>query len=183
LPHAWKADLGFNVGGTVDRITSDGFALGSGYYDAINYGRPGFPGAPVPDPFGSPAAFAVAIQAYRTAFHERGERRSAFQDATVRLAGPLLRTGAGTSSLSLLAEGRHETVPEARISSASGGSTRFPPYAQTVSSLYGEVRAPLVPRERGVAPLRGLEVALAVRYDDVGSAIPRTGLIGRMIRL
>jgi hypothetical protein len=72
-------------------------------------------------------------------------------------------------------------MPETEILGlAEGGATRTrtPDRVQRVSSGYVELRAPLLARDSGLAPLRGLELQLALRRDEVETTFPDTLLTG-----
>jgi hypothetical protein len=78
-------------------------------------------------------------------------------------------------ALSLQAERREE---KAKVTPWDvNGSPELPPLANpsfsvTTSSLYGELRAPIVSRASGLSLLRGLEMQLAARYDNSQADIP-----------
>lgn len=165
FPRAWKGEARFSTGGTWSRIEQTAFLLDGGF-DAASSAE---------GPFGDVDRFLAGLQAFKSPFNLQQERRNRFEDVSLRLAGPLFASVAGPIALSLLAERRRERAPVGRISYEAFGtavSIPYPSFTQTVSSLYGELRAPVVPRDAGPAVLRGLEMQLSVRHDRTRSRVP-----------
>ncbi|MBI1685585.1 TonB-dependent receptor [Caulobacter hibisci] len=175
LPGAWRAEATYSDGVTRNRVRANGYALNSNFSSALSERTLGAAGEPMPDPFGPWEAFAAALQAYKVQDDSRVERKSYLRDFSVRLGGPLLRREAGDVALSLLAERReeHATLTAWEYTPGTPRSTLSDPsFSLSVSSLYGELRAPLVSRGSSLSPLRGLELQLAARYDDNQAEIP-----------
>lgn len=174
LPRAWKVEARYAVGSVRSQIDVETATPNDSFLTAISSGV-ARRGRPLLDPFGDWDAFATALQAYKDTAEIHFPRRSAFRDASLRLAGPVLTTAAGPVFLTLLAEQRREEAPKTSyvtIAPFNDAVEVLPNFTQTVTSFYGELRAPLVPRESGARPLRGLTLQLAARHDRNGSALP-----------
>ncbi|WP_165186015.1 TonB-dependent receptor [Caulobacter soli] len=179
LPHAWRADATYSQGATHNKVSNHSFKLNDDFSRALSEMQPGAGGEPKPDPFGPWDAFATALQAYKTQDDFNVDRRARLRDLSVRLGGPLLRREAGDVALSLLAERREESATLTSweyIPFRGAANVSDPSFSLTVSSLYGELRAPIVSRASNLAPLRGLELQLAARYDDNQADIPSNAL-------
>lgn len=175
LPGAWRADATYSTGATRNRVSGLGFALSRNFRSAFTLMQPGASGEPTPNPFGPWDDFVAALQAYKIPNDWRFERKLRQRDLSVRLGGPVFRRDAGDVALSLLAERRDEDVTLTPWD--NNGLPDIPPLADpsfsvTTSSLYGELRAPIVSRASSLRVLRGLEVQLAARYDDNQAEIP-----------
>lgn len=175
LPYQWRAEGSYSLGRVRNEVLLSGFTLENYFAAAVQQGVAGDGGEPVPDPFGSWDGYVAALQAYKIPKTIRFVLRNRFEDASLRMAGPLFTTAAGTTALSLSAEHRTEDVPATHFVTRSQDAenvTTFPTWRQAVSSLFGELRAPILARERGPWPLRGLELQLALRYDGIRSRVP-----------
>lgn len=188
LPHAWRAEATYSVGETRNRVTHQGFSFTRNLSAALGLTKPGLDGEPTPDPFGPWDAFVTALQAYTFRDDWRFERKLRLQDLSVRLGGPILRREAGDVALSVQAERREEKakvppwdvngVPEQPLQANHS-------FSVTTSSVYGELRAPVVSRASGLTLLRGLEMQLAARYDNSQAEIPGRVLLstGETLRI
>ena len=175
LPAAWRGGATFAVGETVNRVEQIGWALDQNFYFSLYFMQPGSGGQPTPNPFGAWDSFAAALQLYKVPYPIRFERKLKLQDATLRLGGPVLHRDAGDVTLSLVAERREEkaTLTPWDIAGQTDISPLADPsFALKTSSLYGELRAPIVSRASGLTPLRGLELQLAARHDQIQADIP-----------
>lgn len=175
LPHAWKAEAHYSVGGLRVRSAIDSYSASPAATTAIITGLPVTPGGPVLNPFDDYASFASLLSSYRERVRQTFGARDTFEEASLRLAGPVLEGPAGPIALTLLGQRRREEVPEFRNEILTGDDTVILTQAgflQTVWSFYGELRTPVVSRDSEMAPMRGLELQLAVRYDDVGTRLP-----------
>ncbi len=106
----------------------------------------------------------------------KGVLTNTMSDVNLRLAGPLLYTAAGPTTLSILAETRTQRIPDiAPRDPADVGlaDVAFTDQSERVDSLYAELRAPLIPLSSRT-PLRGLEVQLAARTDRFAISSPTT---------
>ena len=173
LPRSWSAVARYTFGYAANKVETTGTTLSDEYPDAIRDGLPSPTGRPALNPFGNGAAFQSAIQAYLIEGQARAARSTQTQDASIRLAGTLLKSLAGPTTISILAERRRDRVPE----TSSTQYINFPVlrlyhFNQTVSTLYGELRSPLLPGGEGWRPIRGLELQFALRYDGSKSSIP-----------
>ena len=98
--------------------------------------------------------------------------RDEFRNYSLRLAGPLFETSAGPSTLTILAEHRTDDVP-ASITIQSNDilgppiEIEYPEPGRSSASksLYVEFRSRLS-GDRAPAPVRNLELQLAVRHDE-----------------
>lgn len=166
LPFGWRG----TAEATVGRMRTGASAGTQLYYDGptIPDGSepPGF------NPFGNWEAFQQALTSYQ--FNKFGGYQSynRYQEQSLRLAGPLFSTAAGTATLTLLAERRRERVPAFDFTQSNnrfgGVETYVSPTASrtsTTRSLYAELRAPLLTQDVGVPIIRGLELQLALRRD------------------
>lgn len=181
LPRDWRGGATYALGETRNRVRQEGWALDQNFYFSLVLMQPGANGEPAPNPFGSWDSFVAALQAYKVPYPIRFERRLRLQDATVRLGGPVLRRDAGDVTLSLVAERREE---KARITPWDiAGQPDITPLADpsfslVTSSLYGELRAPIVSRASDLTLLRGLELQAAARHDKIDADIPGAVLGG-----
>lgn len=147
LPSAW-------------RVTADA-SFGSMRYDDFTswtdfYNGPLFPsGAETANfnPFGSWDKFQQSLTEYLVEVSPPSKLtlRNRLSNQSIRLAGPLFRTGAGPATLTLLAEHRREAMSFATSST---------------TSAYAELHAPLIDRFASLPVLKGLEIQLAGRRDD-----------------
>ncbi|MFS2108812.1 TonB-dependent receptor domain-containing protein [Sphingomonas sp. Sphisp140] len=97
---------------------------------------------------------------------------SRYREQSLRLAGPVWRTAAGPTTLTLLLQNRIEDVPGFSIEYLAdlyGPEPLYSDYASRTSvtrSLHGEIKAPLIAADAPIPLLKGLELQLAARYDD-----------------
>ncbi len=186
LPHRWKA-IAEATFGTV-RYAASGAR--NGYLNYIGAGDdPGF------DPFGDWNALQQGLDAYTLDTRAARKSHSRYREQSLRLAGPIFRTAAGSTSLTLLVQNRTETVPsfqQVQIAELYGNE---PNYSTTnrrssrIRSFHAEIGAPLIATDAPVPLLHGLEVQLAARHDaqsfrftidpsDPDSEKRRTGFAG-----
>ncbi|WP_343616397.1 TonB-dependent receptor [Novosphingobium sp.] len=169
LPGHWRGEAEFSLGGSDRNMVSSGqnFTLaGFGVYETQILNGDG-PRNPLADYSTYLASFNGLFGPDQAHF----QQSSRFRDLSLRLAGPVARLPGGDVGLTLLGERRVERVSGGTASDlaalfAQPIEQTLGGYGQTVNSLYAEVRAPLTARDSGIRPLRGLEVQLAVRYDD-----------------
>lgn len=175
LPGAWRGEFSYSTGATRNRVRQRGFTFSRNFSLAFPLMQPGLDGEPTPNPFAPWDEFARALEAYRVPDNLSFERTLRLRDFNVRLGGPLLKRDAGDVALSLQAERREEKakVPAWDVNGASDISPLADPsFSVTTSSVYGELRAPIVSRDSSVTLLRGLEMQLAARHDSVQADIP-----------
>ena len=177
LPFDWKADATYSVGGVRASRIASGYLL-----DEFGGASAPLPPGTVRPPLkvlGDWATFVQTLPAYSAPVSIGFDSRERFYDASLRLAGPLWSTPAGPVNLTLLAEHRLEVVPTYYQTISYPILTSTTPgrgFSQSIASLYGELRAPLLERSIGPRLLRGLELQLAARYDDNRTRVPsRTG--------
>ncbi len=173
LPHSWSAVARYTFGYAENKVETTGTTLSDEYPDAIQNGLPSPTGRPALDPLGNGKAFQSALQAYLIQGQARAARSTQAQDVSIRLAGTLLKSLGGPTTITILTERRSERVPE----TSSTEFINFPVlrlyhFSQTVSTLYGELRSPLLPPNDGFRPIRGLELQFALRYDGSKSSLP-----------
>jgi iron complex outermembrane receptor protein len=163
LPHDWKA-IAEATFGAVRYDISGGT---TGYYSFV----PGFD-EPSFNPFGNWEQFQRDLAPYRLSASSSFQTYNRYREQSLRLAGPLLRTAAGSSTLTLLFQNRNEKIPTATrqitadlydpptfYSSTSGRSS-------ATRSAYAEIDAPLISETARIPLLKGLALQLAVRRDD-----------------
>jgi outer membrane receptor protein involved in Fe transport len=165
LPAGWNGSADYTIGLSRVKSVLQGPNAGSRYNNALRRGTP-TGGLPAIDPLGDWERLVASSALYLDEFGIRSGARNNFREASVRLAGPLVRSEAGPVVLSLLAQQRVETVPPPSLSLTLGNnvfSAELPRRKQGVTSGYAELRAPLFPADAEVLP--GLELQLAARYD------------------
>jgi iron complex outermembrane recepter protein len=176
LPSGWRADADYSLGAANQQKIEYGGIPSEDFYTAVETGS-GVNGGPALNPLGDWGTFLSTAQAYRLPTQQNLSLTNHLADASLRLAGPVAQLPAGPATLSLLAENRREEVGASTSTSTnqiSDGpqSTETPRLRQQVSSLYGELRAPLISAESAFAPLRGLEAQLAIRFDQNTTILP-----------
>jgi outer membrane receptor protein involved in Fe transport len=168
LPADWRGTIEAGIGDYSYRqvISSDLFVNST----LLLLGDPGDLNM---NPFGDWTAFQSALTADAGSLSGVGTQRNRLESVTLRLAGPVFRMKAGPATLTLLAEQRREHVRATvfRASAELGGMTidvsePMPGRVSKSTSLYAEIRAPLIASDARFPLLRGLDVQLAVRRDD-----------------
>ncbi|WP_161989029.1 TonB-dependent receptor [Sphingomonas glacialis] len=180
LFHRWRANLDYSYAETRLDFLSSTTGVTSDLYSAIGTGMLGPSGQPILDPLGDSAGFLRALPQYLESTLisiRRADRRS---EGSLRVSGPVLQLPGGMLTLTGLAGVWQEQVPasDLRFQLASiSVSTPAPMFSQLDRYAYAEVRAPIVPSDSGLVPLRGLEVQLAARFDSQTTRVP-TGASG-----
>lgn len=170
LPSRWKANLEYNGGKGTSRYTTRSRQATSELYDTIFNGP--LPGRPAIDPLGNWADYIAAASSYTEAVSARAPRTTKFDDATLRVAGPIAALPGGPLTLTLLGEARREVSKKSVTTDSFIGvqyQRNYPRNAVSVLSVYGEARVPLV-GDHGF--FRGLEFQLAARQDWVRTSLP-----------
>jgi iron complex outermembrane receptor protein len=179
LPRGWKANADVALGSAAVRQAGQFSDISQFYTAYAYYGAAATAGFPVTLLGGQDAFFAslkpLAIQESLAI-----SRTTRFSDLSLRLAGPLLQLPAGPLTLSLLAENRVERSAEtiARLpgfgtaDSALLTQAPLPAFSIRTRSVYAEVRVPVTDLISAPAGLRGIELQLAVRRDDIRSILP-----------
>jgi iron complex outermembrane recepter protein len=126
-------------------------------------------------PFAGPADFTAALAAYRPVYSVQ-KLDDRLEDLNLRFAGPLFQLPGGPLTMTLLGEVRSDhppLTPSVDIDILSADVTQAVDSAARVqvASAYAEARAPLVAMDSPLAPLRGLELQLAVREDSTAISI------------
>jgi outer membrane receptor protein involved in Fe transport len=181
LPGRWQASADYTVGRSLLEIRRDGRILISSIGAPLWDGLTGPRGQAPVIPLGDYAGLRSAMAAYTLPNSSHSRQTTQFSSGVVRAAGPVIALPGGPLTATLLGEVRRERMPETEILGlAEGGATRTrtPDRVQRVSSGYVELRAPLLARDSGLAPLRGLELQLALRRDEVETTFPDTLLTG-----
>jgi outer membrane receptor protein involved in Fe transport len=181
LPGRWQASADYTVGRSLLEIRRDGRILISSIGAPLWDGLTGPRGQAPVIPLGDYAGLRSAMAAYTLPNSSHSRQTPQFSSGVVRAAGPVIALPGGPLTATLLGEVRRERMPETEILGlAEGGATRTrtPDRVQRVSSGYVELRAPLLARDSGLAPLRGLELQLALRRDEVETTFPDTLLTG-----
>jgi iron complex outermembrane recepter protein len=174
LPFGWKADATYALGGVRALARQQGYTLNGDALPAFSSGLPGAAGEPVLNPFGPWSTFLAALQAYRIPYSTLATNTEHFHDATVRLAGKVATLPAGPIALTLLAERLTEQVATGIYQTSVSSTMDYSGFAQSITSFYGELRVPVIPRDSGPWPLRGLELQWALRDDADRIFIPQT---------
>lgn len=172
LPGHWQASADYTVGRAALKTQSQSRDVGSDY---LGWGVVGRNGQPALTPFGDYATLQAGLRSYLVNTSSRLRLTNRLYDATVRAAGPVLSLPGGPLTLTLMGEFRREHIPEAESMAQSTfgkSSTLTYDRAQDVRTGYAELRAPLVPTDARFIPIRGLELQLAGRRDDVRMTVP-----------
>jgi outer membrane receptor protein involved in Fe transport len=118
------------------------------------------------DPFLGAAAFAAQIASLHVEPLSESRHNSRLNDFNLRLGGPLLDLPGGPLTLTAAGEFFREINTGLRVQEfAPPGESALSHTRRDVTSLFFEARAPLVPTDSAFAPLRGLELQLALRGD------------------
>ena len=161
LGHQWKATAEASFG-AADYAIEAGH---TGYFSYLPFEEP------IPNPFGDWETFQDDLDFYTR--NKAGSRKAhnRYREQSLRLAGPLFRTGAGPAALTLLLQNRTEKVPrytQETFSDTFGAQTYITDYEERSSatnSLYAEINAPLIAENASFPIMRSLELQLAVRHD------------------
>lgn len=171
LPAEWRGNLDLSFGRTSHPIRVEGNAIDLPGLIALFYGLPG--ATPI-DPFSGSATFQAALASHGAPFLRTVKQSSTFSDFSLRLAGPVLALPGGALFATLLAEQQRDSVASATTKALAFGlssSTSYRAYGERLRSGYMELRAPLFADNARFAPLRGLELQLAARYDSTRSNV------------
>lgn len=181
LPGRWQASVDYTVGRSLLEIRQEGMIMTSGVGNALWNGFAGAGGQAPVVPLGDYANLQSAVMAYAVPSGDHSRLNTQFSNGVVRAAGPVITLPGGPLTATLLGEVRRERMPETEfVSTGEGGTHRSPTpdRVQRVRSGYVELRAPLLPRDSRLAPIRGLELQLALRRDAVRTTFPDTLLTG-----
>lgn len=177
LPSSWRATADYSFAQATSRFRVYSALPVFAYYGALASGSEGPDGLPALDPFGNGAAFAAAAPSYVQANRLSLRRANRSSEATMRLAGPLLRLPGGPLSLTILGSLRRDVVPVSAFDYDAGGGLRAsspsPRVEQRTRSAYAEIRAPMTSRDAGLPILKGLELQAAIRFDAQISSIEK----------
>ncbi|RRN63875.1 TonB-dependent receptor [Caulobacter sp. 602-1] len=110
-------------------------------------------------------ALEAALASYKPLPPSIDVKENSMVDANLRLAGPVFRTAAGATTLSLLLEARRQATPTNFYGTLSDQIER-------VYSGYAELRAPIFPLDGRFGLVSGLELQLAGRTDYFDLTIP-----------
>jgi outer membrane receptor protein involved in Fe transport len=176
LPSQWSVAADYSFGFLRQRSIDGGLELPATYVNALRSGATGFGGLPPIDPLGNWDELLAATSKYLKLDKNSLLARNNFSDASVRLAGPVLRTEAGPVTLSLLAERRREQSAPWKVNTTCCGaiSVVSNQFKQIVSSGYAELRAPLT--HAGARIIPGLELQVAARFDHSTTTFPRRSM-------
>lgn len=177
LTDDWKAELAYSHGGVQTTLLARGIEPAAALVTALSSGSRivATTQKPTPDLLGDWDQLVDALQPYKVPTRSTRRLGLRFHDASLRLAGPVARTPAGTAFVTLAGEWRRETTrPSETIwsNAYTSGEQVAGSFFQSASSLHGELRAPIVPRHAGPRLLRGLELQAALRYDVSATTIP-----------
>ena len=183
LSGTWRAegDVTFSRVRQSSSVTAP--MLDAAFYEALATGDAGAGGRPAVRPLADWQAFRAALPFYVTPIRRSYSSGNTLISASLRAGGPVIDLPGGALSLSLLAERRQEKMPDSvfieesaeQVGIHNGRTLDF-------SSGYLEASAPLVTRDSGFFPLRGLELQLAARFDRLDAQFARS-VIGKDIPL
>jgi outer membrane receptor protein involved in Fe transport len=176
LSSQWSVVADYSFGSLRQRVVDGGLELPATYVNALRSGATGFGGLPPIDPLGKWDDLSAATSQYLKLDETSSLARNRFSDASIRLAGPLMRTEAGPVTLSLLAESRRERSAPWKVKTTCCGaiSVVSNQFKQIVSSAYAELRTPLT--DAGARILPGLELQVAARFDQSTTTFPRRSM-------
>lgn len=181
LPRRWRTSADYTTGRSVQDSLRDGRVNTYGLSTALWDGFTGAKGQAPVIPLGDFTALQSAAMAYAVPLVDTSRMTTQFSSGAIRAAGPVLSLPGGPLTATVLGEIRRERMPQAELVSTGEGGTYRSLSAdriQRVESGYAELRAPLLPRNTRIAPLRGLELQLAARRDRVRTTFPDTLLNG-----
>ena len=163
LPASWRAEGDYSTGSGISSYQSRGRQLTLAGTRAYGRGR-------IANPLLGYQGYLKSFDGLFRDYRQDVYQRNRFDNASIRLAGPVLPLPGGDITTTLLAEQRRDQVRNATQYTDSrftdGGETEgLPSYSQRIRSLYGEIRAPIIGSASGFRPLRGLEFQLALRHD------------------
>jgi iron complex outermembrane receptor protein len=164
---SWKGALDVTLGRVKTALDTGGTTPNFSFANAIRQGAI--------DPLGDWRQFTAAMATHLQSLRFTTRQDSRFDTESFRLGGPVLQAPGGAVNLTILAERRQEHAPVGKAT-ISGDTFDiefpFPLRTQTVTSGYAELRAPILSQDTRLAPLRGLELQMAVRYDRVATLFP-----------
>ncbi|WP_404334488.1 TonB-dependent receptor plug domain-containing protein [Sphingomonas sp. MMS12-HWE2-04] len=165
LPAAWRAEGDYSRGSGVNSYVAKGRQLTLAGLAAYYSGAVG-------NPLGNYSEFIQSFDGLFGDDRTSAYARNDFDNASIRVAGPVLSLPGGGLTATLLFEQRRERVTDTSRTSYSplvetSVFETLPRYAQRTRSIYGELRAPLIDPRAGFRLLRGLEAQLAIRRDWV----------------
>jgi iron complex outermembrane recepter protein len=111
-------------------------------------------------------AFPLDFTPYLNAPFSTSSIRSTLKDSTLRFAGPVGALPGGAPTLSWLFEHRDEEIPDAFSHPNATLTQVIPARSQTIDSLYGEVKLPIVSAKNEVRGVELLELQLSGRRDE-----------------
>jgi iron complex outermembrane receptor protein len=152
----WRATVETTWGGTRTR------QAGTDHFDEASY-------AVDYAPFGGWAQFQAALHDNQMNGTFESQADTRYREQSLKLAGPVFRTAAGTATLALLAEHRGETALGYTVHATGdmeSGEGPISPISIGTTSAYAELRAPIFGEKAPLPFLRGLEMQLAIRHDS-----------------
>jgi outer membrane receptor protein involved in Fe transport len=178
----WSASGDYSLGATHVTREKSFRTLNDDGVAALAYGEPAQPSYPVLDPLGPWGDFITAVELYRAPGSQLQPLENRFRSGNLRIGGPLVELGGGQLTSSAQVEWRQELVPEGNEVhryplSSSPFDLFLPPISkrrQSVSSAYGELRAPLTSDRHPFFLLRDLTLQLALRHDRSVARFPQT---------
>ena len=131
------------------------------------------------NPFQGATALAAQLASLKVVPDLATRDNSRLNDLNLRLGGPLFDLPGGPLTLSAAAEVLREINTGVKGQSFTPPAVSYTPHTRRdVTSLFFEARAPLVPADSALVPLRGLEVQLALRGDRYVIAAPGLPALG-----
>ncbi|MEG3086011.1 TonB-dependent receptor [Sphingomonas sp. PB4P5] len=181
LPRRWRASADYSFGSA--RRSLDGRGRYFTLPGLISYFSQRDASGKPRNPLGDYSAYTGSFDGLFGPDSRTFEQTNRFSDATLRVAGPLVRLEGGDLTATLLAEQRAEHVAGGIATQSSAlladiGPTPLPEFSQGTQSFYGELRAPLFSEHSDRRFLRGLELQLAVRHDRSNTRAPLDTVAG-----
>jgi len=162
LPHRWNATAEATIGSVrYEAKGAKGYFPYLGVTDDVGF-----------NPFGDWETLQRDLASFTLRSAATQKSRNRYREQSLRLAGPVWRTAAGPTTLTLLAQNRIEKVPGFSIEFLAdiyGPDPSYSDYANrtsTTRSLHAELNAPLIAADAPIPLLKGLELQLAARFDD-----------------
>ncbi|WP_162313953.1 TonB-dependent receptor [Pseudoxanthomonas yeongjuensis] len=162
LPKDWRAEMDYIFSRTRNTQTING-AIRSSAQDLI---FPALENDPAFNPIRDTNLYPIDLSPYMTTMYE-GPFETTTKDVTLLLGGPIGSLPAGRPTLSVRLEHRDESFDGGTSKDlADDFGIEYPGKSQSVISMYGEVRVPLVSAKNRLKFTEELELQLSIRRDD-----------------
>lgn len=168
LPFGWR----------VNPEATFGSAGYSTKFAAYVYDSFEFTGVDCPNvnPFGDQQVLQSSLAACRHSYLSSEVSHTRYREQSLRLAGPLFRTSAGSATLAVELQNRQETAAPSKgediYDSSDPEPFEYGGDSSRTRSIYSELAAPLIRQDANIPFLKGLALQLAVRRDWLRIAYP-----------